>query len=414
MLVIVGAGPAGSSLALLLARQGVQVTLIEANPDFRRQFRGQGLMPSGLAALRQMNLWPLPEAVSHQTLKGWSFYLEGCRLFETVEPKDSSQCCTLVDQPSLLGWLVEQAAGHGGFRLRQGSPAVDLIRSAGRVAGVVLGDGTAVKADLVIGCDGSGSRLRQRAGLAMREGVSPIDVLWFRLRSEASDAIAAWLGGRLVTVIGATGSFALFAAAGGGVQLGWTLDQAPRRASRGGDLRKKSGGIDWVKTWASNSPDELAMLLRALEADAVEGPLRLPVRVGLADRWHCPGLLLLGDAAHPMSPLRAQGINMALRDSLLAAEHLLSVLAPGGERTSIEDLDRVLGEIETARIGEIRTIQALQLREAERAQLLKHQGWLRRWLALNAHWIGPLVRHRWLREQQQLRDGLPWQENTYD
>ena len=113
-----------------------------------------------------------------------------------------------------------------------------------------------------------------------------------------------------------------------------------------------------------------------------------------------------------MSPLRAQGINMALRDSLLAAQRLLPLLRPGGELTSKQCIDRTLAEIEAARIGEIRTIQALQLREAQRAQLLKHQAWLRRWLALNAPWIGPLVGRRWIREQRLLRDGLPWPGNT--
>lgn len=99
-------------------------------------------MPSGLEALRQMELWPLPEQIRHRTLQGWSFFVQGRQLFEAFEPMASSLPCTLIDQESLLGWLVEQAERQQGFRFLRGSAVVDLIDSGPRVGGVVLAGGS--------------------------------------------------------------------------------------------------------------------------------------------------------------------------------------------------------------------------------------------------------------------------------
>jgi 2-polyprenyl-6-methoxyphenol hydroxylase-like FAD-dependent oxidoreductase len=144
----------------------------------------------------------------------------------------------------------------------------------------------------------------------------------------------------------------------------------------------------------------------------------LAVRSGLAPRWQRPGLLLLGDAAHPMSPLRAQGLNMALRDALVAAERLLPVLGTSGaaaeeppqRRERLQQLDQALVAIAEARLPEIRAMQALQRQELGRGELLRQQPWLRRLLAATASVSGPLLSRRWLAGQPTLRTGLPLPE----
>jgi 2-polyprenyl-6-methoxyphenol hydroxylase-like FAD-dependent oxidoreductase len=143
-------------------------------------------------------------------------------------------------------------------------------------------------------------------------------------------------------------------------------------------------------------------------------PLR--VEVGQAQHWWRPGLLLLGDAAHPMSPVRAQGINLALRDACTAADELLGALAstpqadPAAPGAPGEALDRVLARIEARRRPESEAIQSLQAEETRRGNLLRQQGWLRHGLALAAPWLGPVVARRWQRQQTPLRlgtTGLP-------
>jgi 2-polyprenyl-6-methoxyphenol hydroxylase-like FAD-dependent oxidoreductase len=391
---VVGAGPAGAALAVLLARQGIDLTLVERSPSPDREFRGEGLMPSGLEALARMNLLPMAASIPQRALRGWTFFLEGTCLFEAAEPMGSVRPCTLIDQPALLRSLVAEAGEHAGFRFLAGCPVSELLEADGRVSGVRLADGTQLLADLVVGCDGRGSLVRQRADLPLEAGGSPIDVLWFRLVGPSAAAVARWIDGRFVTVVGATASFALFETTSGAVQLGWAFDPA------GGVPAPPEG---WQEAWAANGPAELAPLLRRVPDQEVEGPVRLPVRIGCASRWHRPGLLLLGDAAHPMSPVRAQGINMALRDALVAADRLLPALRSG----TAAAIDRALPQVEADRRREIRTIQALQRQEVARGDLLRRHGWIRRSLARTAVWSGPLLARRWVGEQHLLRHGLP-------
>ncbi len=413
-MVVVGAGPAGSALALLLARSGVAVELVESQPRHSALVRGDGLMPSGLEALNRMGQASLLASLPRRELRGWSFLLEGRNLFSVAEPIGGSVPCCLIDTPALLEGLLEQAMACPSLTLRRGRAVKELLLEpehslAGgggpaRVAGVVLDDGTQLPADLVVGCDGRGSSIRRLAALQLNEDNPPLEVLWFELENETAAHLQPWIAGRFTTLIGDAGSYALFGTARDGVRLGWLQE----RGAAGSP-------IPWPERWARNAPAELAALWRSLPANTLGPPLRLAVRSGLAPRWQRPGLLLLGDAAHPMSPLRAQGLNMALRDALVAAERLLPRLS--GERGTGEEipkrrerlqrLDQALVAVAEARLPEIRAVQALQHQELGRGELLRRQPWLRRLLAATAPVSGPLLSRRWQAGQPTLRTGLP-------
>jgi len=150
---------------------------------------------------------------------------------------------------------------------------------------------------------------------------------------------------------------------------------------------------------AQLAPEPLAQRLQQ-GADQLSEPMRVSVQVGLAPRWHTPGLLLLGDAAHPMSPVRAQGINMALRDSLVAAEALL-------DSSGAAALDAAAEQVQRRRLPEIRRMQALQSAEAQQGALLGHTALLRAAAAGFAPLVGPLAQALWTRRQRPLREGLP-------
>lgn len=442
--VVVGAGPAGSALALLLARAGVAVELVESQLRHSALIRGDGLMPSGLEALSRMGLAPLLASLPRRELRGWSFHLEGRALFSVDEPIGGSVPCSLIDTPALLEGLLAQAKACPSLTLRRGRAVKELLlepedprpKRGGppRVAGVVLDDGTQLPADLVVGCDGRGSTIRRLAGLELNEDNPALEVLWFELENEAAVHLQPWIAGRFATLIGDAGSYALFGTARGGVRVGWLQE----RGAAGSP-------IPWPERWARSAPPELAALWRSLPTANVGPPLRLAVRSGLAPRWQRPGLLLLGDAAHPMSPLRAQGLNMALRDALVAAERLLPLLDldglqptatglmgtshgdPGatgsgqaspdpaaeetpGRRERLQRLDQALVAVVEARLPEIRTVQALQRQELGRGELLRQQPWLRRLLAASAGVSGPLLSRRWQAGQPTLRTGLPLPE----
>jgi 2-polyprenyl-6-methoxyphenol hydroxylase-like FAD-dependent oxidoreductase len=442
--VVVGAGPAGSAFALLLARAGVAVELVESQQRHCALIRGDGLMPSGLEALNRMGLASLLATLPRRELRGWSFLLEGRSLFSVAEPFGGSVPCSLIDTPGLLEGMLAEALACPNLTLRRGRAVKELLlepedtlpgsEGPARVAGVVLDDGTKLPAELVVGCDGRGSTIRRLAALELNEDNPPLEVLWFELENEAAAHLQPWIAGRFATLIGDAGSYALFGTARGGVRLGWLQERGAAGSS-----------VPWPERWARSAPPELAALWRSLPTTSVGPPLRLSLRSGLAPRWERPGLLLLGDAAHPMSPLRAQGLNMALRDALVAAERLLPLLSTGGgaggdeascgdecgdaiaigagrmaagpaaeepprRREFQEQLDQALVAIAEARLVEIRAVQALQRQELGRGELLRRQAWLRRLLAATANVSGPLLSRRWQAGQPTLRTGLPLPE----
>jgi 2-polyprenyl-6-methoxyphenol hydroxylase-like FAD-dependent oxidoreductase len=402
-------------VALSLARAGWAVTLVEAAPPGApRPYRGEGLMPSGVAALEAMGLWPPPEGVRHRLLGGWAVVVERRPLFSVEEPLGGDRGCWLVDQESLLACLRGELEREGGARVLEGQAVRGLlwanggerasaVERRGRVAGVVLADGRELEADLVVGCDGRDSRARRLGGLELTLEPPGEEVLWFRLAGPEVGPLEGWLGGRFLTVVGPGLSFALFQEAGGeALRLGWVAEASVERP------RETAG---WKEVWAGALPREAEALLGRVPLAAISGPQRFPVRVGWAPRWHRPGLLLLGDAAHPMSPVRAQGLNMALRDALVAVQ-TLGALAErnSGEGMDIEAIrarvDALLPLIERRRLPEIRMSRERQAEEAALGALLRQRGWLRRTLAATAPWSGWAVRQRWIQRQHRPREGL--------
>ncbi|MCP9815765.1 FAD-dependent monooxygenase [Synechococcus sp. GreenBA-s] len=397
--LVVGAGPAGATLALQLARAAVPVTLVEARDGFARQFRGDALMPSGLEALARMGLWDLVERLPRRPLDGWSVRVEGRELFWVAEPLGSLQPCTLVRQQDLLEAVLAEGRRLPTLQWRSGVAVTGLLREGERVVGVRLADGEELPAALVVVADGRDSPLRQQAGLTLHRPAAPIDVLWFRLPGHPQ------LERRndFLTLVGGGAIASAFGGADGHLQIGWVV--AP------GEPQPQLTAPAWCERFAALAPPWLAEHCQR-SAAALQGPLRLRVQVGLAPRWWRPGLLLLGDAAHPMSPVRAQGINMALRDSLVAAEALIPLwCAPDGAGAAgpplvWERLDRTLAAIQARREPEIRRMQALQAAEARQGRLIAHQAQLRRLLAAAAPLLGPLAKASWLRRQKPLREGL--------
>lgn len=388
--VIVGAGPTGAALALLLVKRGITVTLVEAAKDAYRVFRGEGLMPSGLDAIAQMGLSTMLESVPHRQIDAWEFVVGDRQLFRVDEPMGSNRPCTLVSQPPLLETLISEAQLHPEFEFIRGVPVKDLLYSDDRIAGVKLGDGREIPAALVIGADGRNSVVRQRAELELVKQQNSVDVLWFKLaahpRFVADNVFYAILNGG--------SAFSIFhGAESGKLHLGWVLPAGDKT-----DWKH----TDWAETFASLSPAWMAEHFRNC-ADTIESPMRLSVVVGRCPRWHRPGIILLGDAAHPMSPLRAQGINMAFRDVIVAANHLVPLLKAGA---NCEDIDLALSRIQAEREPEIIRAQQLQAQEAGKGEQLRKNGLLRLLMMQAAPFLGEKIKQFWVKGQYELRQGV--------
>ncbi|MEG4534034.1 FAD-dependent monooxygenase [Microcoleus sp. D2_18a_D3] len=389
-IVIVGSGPTGAALALLLVKRGISVTLVEAAKDAYRVFRGEGLMPSGLDAIAQMGLSTMLEGVPHRQIDAWEFVVGDRQLFRVDEPMGSNRPCTLVSQPPLLETLISEAQLHPEFEFIPGVPVKDLLYNNDRIAGVKLGDGREIPAALVIGTDGRNSVVRQRAELELVKQQNSIDVLWFKLAAHprfVADNV-------FYSILNGGSGFSVFhGAESGKLHLAWVLSA---------DDKTDRKHTDWAETFASLSPAWMAEHFRNC-ADTIESPMRLSVVVGRCPRWHRPGIILLGDAAHPMSPVRAQGINMALRDVIVAANHLVPLLKAGA---NCEDIDLALSRIQAEREPEIIRAQQLQAQEAWKGEQLRKNGLLRLLMMQAAPFLGEKVKQFWVKGQYELRQGV--------
>jgi 2-polyprenyl-6-methoxyphenol hydroxylase-like FAD-dependent oxidoreductase len=315
---IVGGGPAGMMLGYLLARAGVEVTVLEKHNDFFRDFRGDTVHPSTLQLMHELGFLEEFLQLPHQkvTSVGGVF---GDFKFELANLRYVPAKCkfvVLMPQWDFLNFLMEQARRLPAFQLAMRHDAYDLTMERGRVTGVLARAPNGVveiRASLVIGCDGRHAVTRQVGGLEVIESGVPIDVLWFRLRRNTSDPEQV-LGnvnyGRALILINR----------GDYYQAGLII--------RKGSLPElQQAGIDELRNTIRRMAPYLGDQVEDLQDwDQIK---LLSVQINRLRKWHCPGLLCIGDAAHAMSPAGGVGINLAIQDAVATANLLADSLRMG-------------------------------------------------------------------------------------
>jgi 2-polyprenyl-6-methoxyphenol hydroxylase-like FAD-dependent oxidoreductase len=368
---VVGGGPGGMILALLLARQGIPVTLLEAHPDFDRQFRGDTLHPAILEILDQISLADRLHQIRHAKLEGGAILTaRGPRVFmDFRRVKTRFPYIMLIPQEEFLDFLAAEARNYPSFRLVMGANVQRLIDENGVVRGVRYrgpGGWHEVRALLTVGADGRFSTIRHLAGFKPVTTSPPFNILWFRLPRLPEDtqsfAPTATFSQGTMESPGAglpTGEGFRIRARGSGYPEPWLGVHG--RMGRGQWLV----GIDRLSHWqmgyflrSKEHYQELhAAGIEAFRRSVVEiEPRFAPHLARLTDwhelassfltvegsrcrRWYRPGLLLIGDAAHTMTPAAGAGIKYAVEDAVVAANVLTEPLKAG--RVRLPDLAAV-------------------------------------------------------------------------
>ncbi len=361
---IVGGGPAGIMLALLLARAGVRVAVCEKHPDFNRDFRGDTVHPATLQIMHDLGLLDRLLQLPHQAIQAVSAVIGGTeygiadfRHLPVAAPR-----VALMPQWDLLNFLATELRQHPNAQLLLEHKVTGLHADRARITGASADspDGPVhLRAALTVGCDGRHSISTEAAALEHIETGSPIDVLWFRLARHPSDPDEG-LGflnlGRMLILINRADYF----------QCGYIV-----RKGAFDDIIKPAG--------LARFRDDLAELVPFLAQPGAEGLARrvdeltsfeqlklLTVQVNHLRHWHRPGLLCIGDAAHTMSPVGGIGINLAIQDAVATANRLtgpLLALQSGslGTFAALRAIDRGAARVQRRRELPTRLTQGFQV-----------------------------------------------------
>ena len=337
--VIVGGGPAGMMAGLLLARAGVDVVVLEKHADFFRDFRGDTVHPSTMEILNELGMLGRFLERPHNRVDNAAIRIAGRDyvIGDLSHLDCAAPFIAFMPQWEFLDFLRLEAANFPGFALEMQAHVTGLVEAEGRISGVELAGGRTIMARrLVLMADGRGSIVREQDLLPVMRLGAPMDVLWFRLPKPANP-------GDLLRGSVDTGRMAILIDR----ETYW---QAAYIVAKGTGEEVKAKGVAWVL-------EQMREAFPDLSFEGEGGPqspddlFTLNVALDRLEKWHRPGLLAIGDAAHAMSPIGGIGINLAIQDAVAAANALAAPLALR------EDVDGLLHKVQKRRELPTRLIQ---------------------------------------------------------
>jgi len=335
---IIGGGPAGMVAGLLFARAGLKTIVLEKHKDFLRDFRGDTVHPSTLRIFSELGLLDELLERPHQKIERLGARIAGhdMQIVDLTHLHVPAPYVALMPQWDFLDFVAAAARRYPSFELRQSCEGSELIEQGGRVCGVRTSEGGDIRARLTIAADGRDSR--HRDGLPTTVIGAPMDVFWFRIPKVAqpdNDTMGVFDTGTLFVLIDR----------GDYYQCAFVFP-------KGGAEKIRGEGLDAFRDRVRAIGPETATVDQGVTSwDDVK---LLTVTVDRLDKWDRPGLLVIGDAAHAMSPIGGVGINLAVQDAVAAANILAAPMVAG------EDPDPLLHKVHDRRIRAVKLTQGMQ------------------------------------------------------
>ncbi|MDQ0270533.1 FAD-dependent monooxygenase [Cytobacillus purgationiresistens] len=345
---IVGAGPGGALLGYLLAKNNLSTIVIERHEGLDKEFRGEHLNRDGEDILKKYNLFKKVEKSGILLMESIEYWQHG-KVFKTVTPSEEEKHVGIhVPQKHLLSVLLNEAAFFPNFKLLTGTRAVSLMNDNGAVTGIVAKKGeeeVIIRSSIVVGADGRFSTIRKLAGIPFTKIAHDYDLLWAKIPCPEG-----WTPTIRQTLIGEK-QLALFSQAGNYIQIGWNIEKGTFPAL------KVQSFTPFIKLAIEAFPDLKEMVQKHVQS--WQDFILLNVHSCKCQSWVQDGLVLMGDAAHTMSPTGAYGLNCALKD----ASALYEVITAAQRRNDFSE--NQLKTFEYMRRGEVEGLQANQIIQEE-------------------------------------------------
>ncbi len=343
---IVGAGPAGMILGLLLAHKGIRVAVLESHKDFEREYRGEVLMPAFIQMMQQIRLFDYLLSYPHLKLKNFELFLKS-KLLVSLSLSDlcnEAPFALWMPQPILLNALWDKARSYPNFQILFGAIARDIIREEERIAGVVAeqeGQRVEIRSHVTVGADGRSSIVRKAGGFEFEYENYDFDLIWFTVKQplNSENTVRAFFSSSYRYLV--LPKYPDF------VQCGLIV-------SKGDFSRLRSRGLEVMRKELLDAHPlmhEFARQLKDFSAFSV-----LQARVSYVKNWAKDGCLLIGDAAHTCSPAGAIGVAVAAATAIVAADVLVSAFAKK------DFSEQMLSEVQRRRGADVKKIQRLQAR----------------------------------------------------
>ncbi len=317
---IVGGGPAGLMLGLILARAGVRTTVLEKHGDFLRDFRGDTVHASTLTLLDELGLGETFADLPPRWIERLTVELDSGTygVADLSRLPGRHQHIALVPQWDFLNVIADASQQEPGYELIMEAEVTDLLWDESRAIGVTYrknGADHRLDADLVVGCDGRSSVVRERAGLRLRTFGVPMDVLWFRLPRVETDPVG--VVGRV-----SRSNLLIMIDRGDYFQIGFVIRKGSVAVLHDQGIEAFRHRLRDLVPWLGDRAERLHSF------DEIK---LLTVELSRLPRWYRDGLLCIGDAAHAMSPVGGVGINLAVQDAVATGRILAEPLRRRGD-----------------------------------------------------------------------------------